>query len=190
MADSLVEVKFDEAKLARIRKMLRAVPQGMPRVMSRGINRTATGARTEIARRIAAIVKIKQTAIKKGIKLTKATYRRWLANLNIYGKRIPLIEFGARQLKAGVSYSIEKGGARKRIPSAFIQIMPVSGHRGVFKRYRPTTKRLPIVQLFGPSVGTVFEGAGRIAAEIERETGKKLEKNIDDQIKLILSKGK
>ena len=187
MAGPVVEVKFDEAKLARIQRMLRAVPAGMPRVMSRGINRTATAARVSIARRIAARVKIKQSAIKKGISLKKATYRRWIAHLNIYGKRIPLINFGARQLKAGTSYRIAKAGPRKRIQSAFIQTMQ-SGHRGVFRRYRETTKRLPIVQLYGPSVGAVFEGAGRLAKEVQREAYKKLEKNIDDQVKLALSK--
>lgn len=185
MAGPVVEVKFDEAKLARIQRMLRAVPAGMPRVMSRSINRTATAARVSIARRIAARVKIKQKAIKKSITLKKATYRRWLAHLNIYGRRIPLINFGARQLKVGTSYKIEKAGPRKRIQSAFIQMMQ-SGHKGVFKRR--TAKRYPIAQLYGPSVGAVFEGADRLAKEVQEEAYKKLEKNIDDQVKLALSK--
>ncbi|GAH76076.1 unnamed protein product, partial [marine sediment metagenome] len=63
-----------------------------------------------------------------------------------------------------------------------------SGHKGVFRRYRPTTKRLPIVELYGPSVGAVFEKAGRLAKEVQKEAYKKLEKNIDDQVKLALSK--
>lgn len=187
MAAPTVEIRFDEAKLARIRRMLRAVPAGLPRVVSRAINRTATSARANIVRLIAAKAKIKQKGIRKGISLRKATYRRWLAHLNVYGRRIPLIHFGARQIRTGVSYKIEKAGPRKRIQSAFVQTMP-SGHKGVFKRHRPTTKRLPIVQRYGPSVGAVYEGSGRLAKKVKEEAHKKLVKNIDDQVNLALSK--
>ncbi len=190
MAEQLVEIKYDEAKLARVRKMLRDIPQGMPRVMSKAINRTATSARAEISRRISGRVKINISAVKKGIALHRASYSRWQAVLDLVTRRIPLIKFGAKQLKTGVSYQISKLEGRKRVtepPYPFIQTMP-SGHRGVFRRHRPTTKRLPIIQLLGPSIGAVFEGAGKIAADVQQETSKKLEKNIDDQVKFILAR--
>lgn len=182
-----VEVKYDKAQLERVRRLLREVPNQMSTVMSRGINRTARSAIVEIARRIAAKAKIKQTAIKKGITLHKATRRIWQATLDLTKKRIPLIVFKARQTKKGISYQIEKAGGRKRIPSAFIQTMP-SGHKGVFRRHMPTTKRLPIIEPLGPSIGSLFEGAAGIAKDVQKSTAKKLEKNIDAQIKYILEK--
>lgn len=187
MAEGMVEIKVDEAKLRRVQKLLRNVPQGMPKVMSRSINKTAKSARVEIARRIAAVIAIKQTAVKKGIVMHKATYRMWRATLDIGRKRIPLIHFKARQLKKGVSYQIEKG-KRKKVPEMFIQTMPTSGHRGVFRRHTPKVKRLPIIELLGPSVGGLFEGAAGVAREVVKSTHKKLGQNIDSQINYILEK--
>ena len=134
MADAL-EIKFDEKELDEIRKMLRGIPNAMPKVISRGINRTTTSTRAEIARRIAAEVKIIQSAVKKGIKVLKATQARWRADLDLLTKRIPLIKFGARPLKKGVSYRISKSGGQKKITDParpFKQTMK-SGHVGIFR---------------------------------------------------------
>jgi len=184
----LTEVKFDEEKLRQIQRLLRAVPQELPGVMSRAINRTATSVKTEIARRISAKVKITQAAVKRSLLIRKATRRRWVATISVGHKRIPLIHFGARQTKKGVSYRIEKQGPRKSIKSAFIQTMPVSGHIGAFKRTGP--KRLPIVQLLGPSPASVFERAGEIARQVIASSRQTLEKNVDSQIAFVLSRRK
>jgi len=45
------------------------------------------------------------------------------------------------------------GGRTKRYSNAFLATM-ASGHQGVFQR--KTTARLPIKELFGPSIGHVF----------------------------------
>lgn len=189
MADAL-EIKFDEKELDEIRKMLRGIPNAMPKVISRGINRTTTSTRAEIARRIAAEVKIIQSAVKKGIKVLKATQARWRADLDLLTKRIPLIKFGARPLKKGVSYRISKSGGQKKITDParpFKQTMK-SGHVGIFRRKTPETAQLPIVELKGPSVGGVFEGAAGIAAEVQESSSQKLTKNIDRQLAFILSR--
>jgi len=190
MADRLVDIKFDEAKLRQVRFMLRDIPKAMPQVMSRSINRTSKSAVVEIARQIAGNVKITQAVVKKNISVKRATYARWQAWLDLHTKRIPLIKFRARQIKKGVSYQIKRGG-RQRItdpPRPFIQTMPASGHEGVFKRHTEATRRLPIVQLFGPSVAGVFEGASGIATDVQRTTAKRLVKNIDSQVAYILNK--
>jgi uncharacterized FlaG/YvyC family protein len=189
MADA-IEIQFDEKRLDEIRKLLRDIPNAMPKVISRGINRTTTSTRAEIARQIAAEVKITQSAVKKGIKVTKATQTRWQADLDLFTKRIPLIKFGAKQIKKGVSYRISKSGGRKKITDParpFKQTLP-SGHVGIFRRHTPETKRLPIVELKGPSIGGVFEGAAGIAAEVQESAGQKLTKNVDQQIAFILSR--
>lgn len=182
--EKLVEVKFDEAKLRRIQNLLRGIPRAMPRVMSRAINKTTVTARAEAARKIAAEIRIKVSAVKKGMDLIRASFTRWQAEFGVYGQRIPLFQFGARQLKTGVSYVIDKGAPRKKIHSAFIQTMPSSGHVGVFKRRGLT--RYPISQLFGPSLGYLFGTAGNIAREVTDEAYKKLDHNISVQVKLIL----
>lgn len=198
MAEGMVEVKYDKAQLERVRRLLREVPNQMPTVMSRGINITAKSAKAEIVRQIAAKAKIKQKAIRKAIILHKATRRIWQATLNITRRKIPLINYGARETKKrGVSYKgaekvylgkEELKGATSPIELAFIETMPRSGHKGVFRRKTAKTKRLAILELFGPNIADVFEGAAGIARDVQRTTAKKLEKNIDAQIKYILEK--
>lgn len=184
MAKSMVEIKFDEAKLRNVQRMLRDIPRALPRVMSRAINKTATSAKTDIARRIAGQVSLKVSTIKKNITLRRATYRVWQAVLGIWTKRIPLINFSARQTAEGISYSISKAEGRKTIKSAFIATMS-SGHTGVFKRTGPG--RLPIIELKGPSVGEVFRGAPGLARTAERQAYQKLYRNVEDQVKLALA---
>ena len=113
MAD--VEIKFDKRKLENIQRQLRDIPRAMPKVMSRAINRTATSARAEIARKIAGEINVKQSTVKKSIRTTKATYSFWQSVLRISSRRIPLMQFKARQTKTGVSYRIEKAAGRKKL---------------------------------------------------------------------------
>lgn len=183
----LIEVKFDEAKLRRIRQQMIGYPGALPRIMSRAINRTATMARTQTARKIASIVHITVANARKGIRIDKATRSRWQADLNITGFRIPLIRFGARQTKTGTSYIIDKTTGRKRIVSAFIATMQ-SGHTGVFRR--KGRGRLPIVELRGPSLGLLFEDIQGLADEVTRDTLKHLSRNIDAQVALILQRNR
>ena len=185
MADKLVEIQFEKAKLKRIEQMLKGIPGALPKVISRGINRTATMSRTEIVNQISANLSLKKKVIRDRLRLEKATYQKWQARITVRTKRIPLMEFKARQNKKGVSYLIEKGQGRKRIDSAFEATM-ASGHRGIFKRKGPS--RFPIIELLGPSLGQVFAGAERITAEVQSRAGQMLEKNIDDQIKLLLAR--
>lgn len=181
-----VTVKFDDARLRAIRRMLSSVPGAMPRVMTRGINRTANSARAETTRQLGAKVNVRRSSIRKKIDLVKATYSRWLARLGISRKRISLISFkGTRPVKKGVAYRIETGGARQVVPSAFEQTT-AAGVRGVFKR--KTESRYPLVFLRGPSLGQIFEKGSMILERVKIFSAEKLEKNIDDQVKLLLSK--
>ena len=199
MADSpLVEIKFDEKKLANVRRMLVEIPNAMPTVISRGINRTATSARAEITRRLYEHLNLTKTRIRQNIKIQKATRARWRSDIDIFTKAVPLIHYGASTLKGkGVSYKILRGGGRKRIitppTSAFIQKMP-SGHKGVFRRRSggaiasSSLGKRYIYQLKGPSVGAAFEGAPGMAAQALWWASAKLEKNIDDQVAFVLNK--
>lgn len=185
MAD--VEVKFDKRKFRNLQRTFSDFPRAIPKIISRAINRTSITARAQIARRIAEKVTARVSDIKKKISRTKATYRHWVSTLSISAKRIPLKSFKPRQIAKGVTYKIEKTSGRKLVMSAFLATMR-SGHTGVFKR--KSDSRLPIIELHGPSLGQVFEGTSSIVRAVQRSTGKMLEKNIDDQLKLQLEKRK
>lgn len=155
-----VSVKADISramgKLESVRKdvMTKAVP--------RALNKVAGEVRTESSRSIrAAGYRIKDRAIKKQIAIRKATRNELTAVVRARGKPIPLINYGARQVKSGVSVAVK--GSRKIIKHAFIATMP-TGHAGVVIRTGTAHKKnkkgvwsgLPIKQLFGPGIPTAF----------------------------------
>ena len=187
---SLVEIKVNEKQLANVRRILAEVPGGMAKLMSMAINRTATSSKAEIVRRLRAEINMTAKRIRQNITIEKASRARWLATIDMFGKRVPLIHFGARQIKKGVSYKIQRSGGRKKIvdePRPFIQTMP-SGNVGVFRRWPKNVRRLPIIQLFGPSVGRAFKESGTVRDEVMRHSSAQLEKNIDQRVEYILNK--
>ncbi len=130
-----------------------------PTVVMRAMNRAATSARADMSRQIASDTGLKVGDVRDQIRLELATTSRLVARLTARGRRVPLIDFKARGPEPsrgrgrGVSVKLPGSKSGGRYPHAFIATMR-SGHRGVFKRVG--TKRLPIVELFGPSLVRVF----------------------------------
>lgn len=143
-------------------------PARVQRVAVRAMNRGVLAGRTYLASNISRDIGLKVGDVKKAISMREATPNRLQASVSASLKKIPLIQFKARGpepsrgLGNGVTYSI--GGARRRLPNAFIARM-ASGHRGVFMRDEGSarksaggwSKNLPISQRYGPSLGHVFK---------------------------------
>ncbi len=152
----MISVKVPDKQIKEIRGMLHGLPKALPKVIVRAINKVANKSKTFIIRRITKAVAIKQADLRRrNVRMTRATWSRWLARIVVSGGRIPLTKFGARQTKRGVTYRIQRGGKRGRIERGFIARMP-SGHEGVFVRQR-SRGRLPIGEARGPSVPAVME---------------------------------
>jgi hypothetical protein len=127
----------------------------------RALNKTADQARTAAAQEVrAAGYNIKASAIKKSFAIKRASSGNLVVVLKATGVRIPLINYGARQTKAGVSFRVKNG--RSTLKHAFIATMQ-SGHIGVFERIGKQHKKvmrsgkalrtgLPIKELTGPSI--------------------------------------
>jgi len=212
MSESLIEITYDEGKLDNIRRMLAEIPRALPTIMPRAINRTAVSTRAELISRLYERLNLTKTRIRQYTLIKKAGRQKWSASVYFSRQKVKLIYFGARALKGkGVSYAIERGGARKKIieppRSAFIQTMPKSGHVGVFKRkYEYQKKRTGvrgglkdrlqnriarnriIYELKGPSIGGAFEGASVLVTQAHWYGSTLLEKNIDAQVRYILNK--
>jgi hypothetical protein len=165
---------------------LREYPKGVTRVMVRALNRGIASANTFMGRAIAGDTGLKVGDIKKALTLRKATWSVPEARLATSLKRIPLIDFGAkgpepsRGRGRGVSYRLQ--GARGRHSSAFIATMG-SGHRGVFARR--LRARLPIKELFGPSLGHVFAKFRPEGLRLALDT---FHKNFDHEIDFAASR--
>jgi len=132
-----------------------------PVAEARALNRAVASAKVVMVREVARDLGLKQSDLSdsKGDRITvrQAGRSEFLqahqmsAQVVATGDRIPLYKFRARQTRAGVSARLPTGA--ERYPSAFIATVG-SGHTGVFKRR--SARRLPIVELFGPSVPKVF----------------------------------
>lgn len=135
------------------------MPNRLRKATVRSLNRAIVSGQAVIARLIATDTGLKVKDVKAAFTLSQATDAAPDASVSAGFKRIPLIQFNAKDsgskltkaLGGGVSYNV--GDMRKAIPNAFIATMK-TGHRGVFVRVG--RKRLPIKELFGPSIGKVF----------------------------------
>lgn len=136
----------------------------IPRALTRALNRTLSEANTAAARALAEDTGLSQSRVKQNLIATKATFDTLAATLTLSGRRIPLLDFGARQTNKGVSYRIGAKG-RGTVLHAFLATM-ASGHEGVFARRPWAVSRrmgpgvyhgLPIVELHGPSLTHVAQ---------------------------------
>lgn len=99
--------------------------------VARAINHTAAKARTQASKEIRSEYRIRAKDLRPALTTTKASAQNIEGRLVAKGKNLPLLAFGAKQNKRGVSVNVT--GQRKQIRSAFIATMR-SGHKGVFAR--------------------------------------------------------
>ena len=156
----------------KITAAIDAAPKKMGIALLRALKRGTKAAGTHANRIVSKDMKLKVGDVRTRIKIKDPTGQTLTGELRASLKRIRLIKFGARATRRGVTYR-GKGG-RKRHPHAFIA--PISTGPGVFER--KTTARFPIRQLYGPSVGRVFNihraeimkrGEEVVTAEMDRQ---------------------
>lgn len=150
----MITISIDDQQL---RLDTQGAPDRAARAVVRALNRAIKSGRTVMVREIARDTGLKSSTVREAIPIRPATLGQPSATMSASLKRIPLIEFKAkgpepsRGKGRGVSYNLPSGAGRN--PNAFLATMG-TGHRGVFKRL--TKARLPIIELFGPSLGHVF----------------------------------
>jgi hypothetical protein len=167
-----------------LRARLEALGKDAPRAIVRALNRSLGTIRTSVLRSLAADTGLARKDIEPSVGTVRATFGRQEAHLAVTGRRIPILAFGARQTRRGVTY--RSGSGRKLIPSAFLATMR-SGHRGVFKR--KTSRRLPIAELFGPSLPHAVRNR-RIFELLVGPSGETLRKNLEHEIAFLAAQGK
>ncbi|MDR5170717.1 phage tail protein [Methylobacillus flagellatus] len=169
------------------------------KAVSRALNKLATEIIAQSAREIrTAGYGFKLKDIKSKFKARKATPQRRQIVIRCFHRAVPLIEFGARQVAAGVSVKVK--GSRKVVRGAFIAKTP-SGHVGVFKRDnsakhkrvlkggRVVWSALPINQLYGPSAAVAFANA-TVMNVIERYVESRYPVLLEHEIKYARSRFK
>lgn len=91
--------------------MLKGVRNGVNRAGVKAINDVAKSSRADLTRRLSAATGLKQKDVRARIGIRLANFKRMVAHLFLSARPIPLIRFGARQTKEGVTYKVSKTNA-------------------------------------------------------------------------------
>jgi hypothetical protein len=207
----MITIQINQADLDRVKTMLRGIDNVAPKVLSRAINDTLAGVKTDASTEIRNIITAKKSAVDGTFRTVKATVTQFSGLFESKGKPLPLIDFSARQTKAGVSVQVKKKNPRTVLTGAFIAAVRTkeqaaagsTGHQGVFWRvYRggvkgpvkkiaygrlPRKYRLPIKQLFGPRIPDIL-GDEPVMAVVLKKADDRLHKNMDKELNYELSK--
>lgn len=122
----------------RAPQILKAIARGTARALTRSMEHGKTHATRAVAQNVGA----RQAAVRRHLILDKASAQQLNTTLRFTGKRLRIVDLGARETKKGVTYRVE-GGGRGLIPGAFFAKVG-SGrkpHQGVFVRVLPTLSR-------------------------------------------------
>ena len=128
------EIRLDEEQMRELDSRLRGIPNALPKVIARSINRAIGHLRTLIVRRARAETKMPSKAVRSKIWFKRATRVRLQGRLGASKRGFALTMFGAKQTPTGVSAVIPGIDRLQDIPHGFIATMPKTGHTGVFTR--------------------------------------------------------
>lgn len=156
-------------------------PKQVPKVVSRAINRANTAAKTAAARKIVSGYNIKSREVSATIRLKSSSPSMLRATMESQGGVIPLTKFKAANGAVGAFVQVKKGSGGY-IPHAFLTAFK-SGHSGVF--WRTSHKRLPIKELYGPSVPGML-GTDNVSAFIEERTTQVFNERLDHEVDAVL----
>jgi len=195
-------VNVSKTDLAEVERTMTGIKNGYPKVVSRSLNRTLTGVRTDAVKEIGKVITPRAKTIRSTFTIKKASFRNLTAAVKSTGGPLPLIEYKARATKKGVTVQVKKKSSRSLWPGAFIATMP-SGHKGIFSRKKPPYRtnrspklpwkrfprkfRLEIHEQFGPRVPDIMENA-EVINPILQKAWDRLLRELNHQIDFELSK--
>ncbi len=192
-------VTLDDKRLRDFAGLLSGIQDGFGIAGQRAINDTLRQIRARTSRNLRQRIALKAKDVNRLMKIERATRNDLRGRLIVRGAtRIPLAKFGMKEIKTGISYRIDKSGPRKKIKGAFVRdeggqprnawVRARAGAGGLQTRAQNRVGRLPIFQLFGPSLLVVFR------RHIERETiadaGRTLAKRLNFHVeKVFIDRG-
>lgn len=167
------------ANAKRLRhKLFQLQDDVLPKAAARAYNRVAGTVRTRTVRALAKHMGLPQKPIRRRVVISKrATKHDLSCEIRITGKPLNLIEFGARQLKRGVS--AKPWGRRQRFREAFIARMPngavivvkrsAAGKAGKkIRKGRWAGKSPHIEAMWGPGIAN--EAASATLTKVRKDT--------------------
>ena len=183
-------IEIDPALMRQAMAALTHIPEGGPKALARAINRAAETARTEASRKIREMYYIKHSDIRSTISIRKATASSIAAEVVSRGRPVALTKFRVTprtvqpRRNSPVIVRVKRGGGGA-VAGAFVARVS-SGHVGVFRRLGQS--RLPIQQLYGPSVPQML-GSPDVVRSVEQKAQEALEQRLNHEINRLLGGG-
>lgn len=195
-------IQLDPRQVRRVRRAYDDVAEALPKAVDRAIPVAGRKARVATVKALAANVNITQRKLyQKGNRrrpvrdavFTEGGRRGY--RLTLDKGRIPLGRFAPRQhwrkgetqgrVRTRVSYKVRKDGGRAKIGDAFA-ITFESGYTGIFRRANDA--RLPLRELYGPSVPEVGEKDAAVQRVMDVQAGEDLIAETESRLDFILSR--
>lgn len=186
MASKGIDIEFgDDEVVAKLRKQAKWLsPHELAKAGSSAINRAMKSARTHGGRAVRETVAVKAREAKKKIAPHRATPAKLHARLEFDTSPIPLKEYGAKELKRGVSFRTHKKHGRKKVRDYFIS-KKMGGH--VFRREKKgddLVPRLPVHMVYGPPIGSAFDRAEPVMeAQAKKVMDQRMQHEIEWRVK-------
>lgn len=177
----MISVGIDPRQLKEMTDALGEMSRRLPRHMATAINKTSNKVRSEAAKILVTELNAPQKILKKAIRIkSKANQSETRAKIGFWeGYPIPLKYFKAKQTKRdGLTYKTMKGANRRSvIRDAFL----VPGHFGGNVVRRVGNDRGPLIVVYGPSPGSVYESTGVVKKSLmiaRKELPKQMQRRI------------
>lgn len=180
-----VDVRHDAQA---IRRVLAGYQRGADVVLVRTLNRVMPSVKSEAATALAKQLGVKRSVAAKALFTSRAFAGRLNTDMGASTKRIPLIQFAARQTRAGVTYKIGQG-PRRLLPRAFIRDARGFGP-SVLRRAQVGDRlvpRLPIFVKYGPSPAARFI-QDTFMKLLDTTARERWTRELSSQLKFFLSK--
>lgn len=158
------------------------LPAAVKRAEYSAVNLTIRNTNTRIAREVRKDIGLKSKTIKDSLGVKKATRAKREGQIIVSPKPVSMKEFGARQIKSGVSATILRKKGRTRIPGAFI-VKSLGGH--VFRRVGDA--RGPIEKIWGPSVRLNVQ---KRKPELDKFIAEAMDKNMKERLRWEIEKAR
>jgi len=185
-------IQVNQVQVDEIRALLANINNGAERAIRTALNRTLDGAVTLTAKRIGETVTLKSAMIKNNITKARATNYELGAMMRMKSRRMPLAAFTTNPTAAnmftrdtgnGVSVKVFKNRPPVRFRHAFFARLQ-NGYIGLFDRRG--SKRLPIDELKGPYLASIYENTPGLGYEVEQTSAERLQTELAHQVDYLL----
>lgn len=181
----MITVEVDKSDLRRVYNALGKIGNDAPKVICRGINKTASKSKTQLSDRIKAVYTVKPGKVKSNMYVRRATYSRLEAEVRAKGRPLSIVSFKTTAPKTGAKASIIKGNGLKELNMGGIKAFKGDSNLNGQIYQRRGKSRYPLKKLTSNSV-PVMVGNEKVYDQLEPKIKQMLYKNIEAQIKFLV----